>query len=530
MSRVILGLGATISSTDVAVIDSNSEALGVPRLVLMENAGRSVAEVVAERLRPGAHVLVYAGPGGNGGDGLVAARHLAFRGYRVTVVLASRPESLRGMETRSMYEALEAMDYSVEVEVVRDPCRFVPPEADAVIDALLGVGLRGAPRSPYRELIEAINASSTSLRVAVDVPSGLNADTGETPGAHVKADVTVTFHKPKPGLLRRPDVVGELIVAPIGVPPEAEMYYGPGDVEHRVPRRGWETRKGKAGRVLVIGGSEHYIGAPILAAMAAEAGGVDLVFLASNRATIEAAMSKRPTLVPVKLEDPYLAPHHIDRLRPYIMRVDAIAIGMGLGVKPETGRALALVLDEARRHQKPVVVDADGLKLLHMVGLDRLQGVLAVLTPHDGEFEKLFGKKPSPVTCMPERIQDAAEAATAAYGSVVLLKGPVDVIASPTRARLNKTGAPSMSAGGTGDILAGLVAAMLAKKLDPFDAAGIAAYVNGAAGSLAYSEKGDAATALDVLEKIPLVLHEPASFAKEAVLYRRLPLRSTCRA
>lgn len=527
MPRVLLGLGPAITSLDVAVVDANSEALGVPRLLLMENAGRAVADVVAERTRPGGRVAVYAGPGGNGGDGLAAARHLALRGYSVTVyLLGSGPRDIRSQEARAMYEALEAMDYSVDIVHVRDPSRVPVAYADAVIDALLGVGLRGAPRSPYREAIEAINEAD-SLKVAVDVPSGLDADTGEAPGAAVKADVTVTLHKPKPGLYRRPDLVGELVVAEIGVPPEAEIYVGPGDVARRVPRRTWETRKGRAGRVLVVGGSVDYVGAPIIAARAAEAAGVDLVFLASTPNVVEAAAAQRPSIIPVRLEGhPWLHPSHVERLETLLRRVDAVALGMGAGLAEETGEALRLLVEKALEAGKPVVLDADALK--HAAGWRQLLGKGVVVTPHDAEFEKLFGKRPAPVTCIPRRIEDAAEAAQQHPGLTVLLKGPVDVVAEATRARLNKTGAPSMSAGGTGDSLAGLTAAMLAKGLDTFNAAAVAAYVNGAAGALAYHELGDSATVMDLLERIPRVLNAPEEVARDAVVYRRLPLRSTC--
>jgi len=527
LPRVLLGLGPMITSLDVAVVDANAEALGVSRLLLMENAGRAVADVVAERTRPGGRVAVYAGPGGNGGDGLAAARHLALRGYSVTVyLLASGPRDLRSPETRAMYEALEVMDYSVELLHVRDPGRVPVPEADTVVDALLGVGLRGAPRSPYREAIDAVNQAD-ALKVAVDVPSGLDADTGEAPGAVVRADVTVTLHKPKPGLYRRPDLVGELVVAEIGVPPEAEIYVGPGDVARRVPRRSWEARKGRAGRVLVVGGSRDYVGAPIIAARAAEAAGVDLVFLASTPNVVEAAAAQRPSIIPVRLEGhPALHPDHVAVLERLIRRVDAVAAGMGAGLAEETGEALRLIVEKALEAGKPVVLDADALK--HAASWRSLLGKGVVVTPHDAEFERLFGKRPAPVTCIPRRIEDAAEAAQSRPGLTVLLKGPVDVIAEATRARLNKTGAPSMSAGGTGDSLAGLVAAMLAKGLSGFDAAAVAAYVNGAAGALAYRELGDSATVLDLLERIPHVLKAPEEVAGSALVYRRLPLRSTC--
>ena len=527
MEAVILGFGPVIGSREVAIVDANSEALGVPRLLLMENAGRAVAEAVAARTRPGAMVVVYAGPGGNGGDGLAAARHLAFTGRRVVVYLVSPAGAPKSPEAKAMFEALLRMDYSVSLHVVKG-CEVppVPEGAEAVVDALLGVGIRGAPRPPYREAIRAINESN-ALRVAVDVPSGLDADTGEAPGDVVRADVTVTLHKPKPGLLKRRDLAGEIIVASIGVPPEAEVYVGPGDVAHRLPHRGWETRKGRAGRVLIVGGSEDFTGAPLLAAMAAEAAGVDLVYIASTPNVASAAASK-PTLIPVRLEGhPRLHPDHVDRVKRWIDRADAVAIGMGLGSPSEVADAVAELVSYARERGKPVVVDADALKAAAQRP-EILEGPGVLATPHDREFEIVFGEEPPPVTCITERVNAAARAARGRRGLTILLKGPVDVVTDGARARLNKTGAPSMSVGGTGDTLAGVAAALLAKKLPVFDAAALAAYINGAAGALAYREKGDSATTLDLIARIPEVIHEPEKRAREHTVYERLPLFSSC--
>ncbi len=520
------GLGPNILSKDVHAIDTNSEWLGVSRLQLMENAGRSVADAIAERIGKGGHVVIYAGSGGNGGDGLTAARHLAYMGYSVDVVLVSRPEQIRSEETRRMYEILLSMDMSVAIQVTRSATEIAPVDADAVVDALLGVGVRGAPRSPYREAIEAINASK-GLKVAIDVPSGLDPDTGKTPGVYVKADITVTFHKPKPGLIARPDVVGELIVASIGVPPEAEIYVGPGDVESRVPKRAWLFHKGMAGRVLVIGGSIDFVGAPIIAAIAAEKTGVDLVYLAAPSNVIRAA-SNHFTIIPIELRNhPWLHPEHIKILEPFITRADSIAIGMGMGLHEESWEAFRYIIELAKKQGKPVIVDADGLKHLSR-NLDLL-GENIVITPHEAEFEKLFREKPEPVDKIMSRSRVAARKARE-HRTTILLKGPIDVITDGKRVRLNKTGAPAMSVGGTGDALAGITAALLAKHLEPFDAACIAAFINGVAGGLAYLDKGDSMTAADLLEKIPIVLNNPLEAAKKATIYRSIKYREKIRA
>lgn len=517
-----LGLGDTISSLDVAVIDANSEALGVSRLQLMENAGRSVAEELARRVPNGSRVAVLAGPGGNGGDGLAAARHLAYMGYRVDVILLAKPEDIRSPEARSMYEALEVMDITVDITIARDPRRISLEGYDAVVDALLGTGLRGPPRSPYAEAIEAVNRAN-ALKLSVDVPSGLDSDTGEAPGPVVRADVTVTLHKPKPGLFRRPDLVGELVVASIGAPPEAEIYVGPGDVAYRVPRRSWRTHKGQAGRVLIIGGSQGFVGAPVISALAAQRAGLDLVYLAAPTRVVEAA-ARYPTIIPVELEGPYLSPEHVDRLLAVAQRADAVAIGMGLGLEEATQEAVRELLARLPPG-KPVVVDADALKALS-TSRELIRGNM-VLTPHEAEFARLFGAKPAPVEKIEARVADAAQQARLHGNATILLKGPVDVITDGRRARLNKAGAPAMSTGGTGDALAGLAAALLAKGVEPFHAACIAAYVNGAAGALAYREYGESMTALDLVDRIHLVLKDPLGLAGSSILYRRLPLEKT---
>ncbi|HIQ23610.1 MAG TPA: NAD(P)H-hydrate dehydratase [Pyrodictium delaneyi] len=524
--RVQIGLGSHITSVDVSVIDANSEALGVSRLQLMENAGRSVAEELAKRAERGSRIAVLAGPGGNGGDGLAAARHIAYMGYSVDVVLLAKPSEIRSPEARAMYEAVELMDTTMGLRVVRSPCDIDLHGYDAVVDALLGTGLKGAPRSPYAEAIDAIN-SADALKIAVDVPSGLNADTGETPGPCVKADVTVTFHKPKPGLLKRPDLVGELIVASIGAPPEAEVYVGPGDVLYRVPRRSWHTHKGQAGRVLVIGGSEDFIGAPIISALAAQRIGVDLVYIAAPSKVITAA-SKHPILIPVELKDaPRLSPGHVDTILRVAERVDSIVIGMGLGLNRDTQKAVKELLARIPK-DKPVVLDADALKI---VSDDReLIRHNMVLTPHEAEFHKVFGVKPASIEELPARIMDAVQQARLHSNVTIILKGPIDVITDGARARLNKTGAPAMSAGGTGDTLAGITGALLAKGLKPFDAACVAAYINGAAGALAYKKYGESMNAVDLIRHIHVVLNDPARVAKEALIYRRLPVKRTAMA
>ncbi len=519
----IPGCPETVTSRESRIIDLNSEALGVSTIQLMEAAGRAIADTVESLLGgvSGKLVVVFAGPGGNGGDGMAAARYLASRGARVVVYLLGRPQEIGVEASRRQYEALELMDVSVELKVVRTPEDL--PEAvraDAIIDALLGVGVRGPVKGLYARAIELINRSQ-GLRVAVDVPSGLDPDTGNVLGVAVKADATVTLHRPKPGLLKRPELVGKLVVADIGVPPEACIYVGPGDLMVLYPRRSWFSHKGENGRVLVVGGSAAYTGAPRLTALAALRTGVDLVYLAAPEPVVEAA-AVVPDIVPVKLRGEILTREHLDKLVKVLDRVDALAVGPGLGLEDETREAVLALIEEVKRRSVPVVADADALK--HLASRRELLGRGMVVTPHAGEYRILFGGQ-LPAQLL-ERVKQVVEASRKHGGVVVLLKGVVDIITDGSRVKLNKCHAPAMTVGGTGDTLTGIVAALAAKKLNLFEAAYLGAFINGLAGCIAYAEKGESMTASDLVDCIPKALKNPMEEFRRTLVYRRLPTSS----
>ena len=264
-----------ISSKDMRIADENASFLGLSRLLLMENAGRAVAEELFRRLNglKGRKVVVVAGLGNNGGDGMVAARHMASMGAEVCIILLGREEDIRTEEARANWAVLKNMFLTVRLRTARTPeelrsawSELGAEEVDAIVDAIFGTGIRGRIRSPYSDAIELINrASEKALVVSVDLPSGLDPDTGQPSEPTVKADLTITMHKPKPGLLapEAREFVGELIVANIGMPPEAEFFVGPGDLRAYLrPRRPPHAKKGDFGRILVVGGGPDYSGAP----------------------------------------------------------------------------------------------------------------------------------------------------------------------------------------------------------------------------------------------------------------------------
>ena len=465
-------------------LELNAEYFGVSRLLLMENAGHSVALEVSSRFKPGKSVVVFCGLGGNGGDGFVAARHLSCMGFKVKVILAGKNKDILDKATLENWRAIQFLSDTIPVEEVYDSALAPETTADIVIDALLGTGAKGSLRPPILQLVERINEMK-AFRVAVDVPTGIDADTGTVLGEAVKANLTVTFHRTKKGLEKARKHVGELVVKSIGLPEEFEQFAGPGDVLLVAKPRPSESHKGDFGRLLVVGGSETFSGAPTLVAQAALRTGVDLAYVAAPEKTAYAISSLSPDLITIKLEGRHLNPNNLETLKPYVEVSDAVVLGPGLGLHPETREAVKDVVETVEKSRKPLLLDADGLK--SFAEFKRKLDVPLVLTPHAGEYAILTGKKP-PEPLLEKALQVQRTATT--LNATVLLKGPVDVVSDGKRVKLNFTGNPGMTVGGTGDVLSGITGAFLAQKADCFEAAVAAAFVNGAVGTLSSKNWG----------------------------------------
>jgi hydroxyethylthiazole kinase-like uncharacterized protein yjeF len=497
-----------ITSREMRILEVNSEYFGVPRLLLMENAGHCVACQIASRFKPGKRVVLFCGLGGNGGDGFVAARHLSSKGFRTTIVLAGKANDISDKAAWVNWKALEFLKEAIPVHEVYDSSLIPELDAEIVIDALLGTGTKGKLRPPILQLTRKINEMK-AFRVAVDVPTGIDADSGEVLGAAVKADLTVTFHKSKIGLEMAKKHVGELVVAGIGLPTEFEGYAGPGDVLAITKLRLAGSHKGDFGRLLVVGGSETFSGAPALVAQAALRTGVDLAYLSAPERTAYAISSISPDLITVKLKGTHLNLGNISELEEYIKVSNAVAAGPGLGLHEETRTSVKRLVDAVEQARKPLLLDADALKAF--ASFKKKLKVPLVLTPHAGEFEILTGKKiPDSLAQKAMQVQKTASA----LGAVLLLKGHVDIISDGKRTKLNFTGNPGMTVGGTGDVLSGIVGAFLAQGVNPFEAAVAGAFVNGAAGDFVFSEKGAHMMASDLFEWIPHVLNDPMDHVK----------------
>jgi hydroxyethylthiazole kinase-like uncharacterized protein yjeF len=415
---------------------------------LMERAGRAVAEVILEDFEDARQITVVCGSGNNGGDGRVAARVLEEGGRDVRIV-ESKPED--------------------EEKELGDP--------DLIVDALFGTGFEGAPRPGAARLIEQMNAAGADV-VAVDVPSGVDASTGEVSGAAVDAWATVTFHAEKVGLDVTPGAfhAGEIDVADIGLEPvETEHARVTDEILELVPLRAPEDNKYTAGHVLVVGGSPGLTGAPSLTAMAAMRADAGYVTVASPRSSLRVFELRLLEAVKHPLPEDgegRLMPEAAEQVIEWAEKAHAVALGPGLGRSAGVGEVVRSLLAEVAL---PTVVDADALFELEPGDWPAPR----VLTPHEGELARLLGTESSWVAA--HRLE-AARRAVERFECVVVLKGEGTIVAAPGEGMLVCPGFPSLATAGTGDVLTGIIAAFLAKGMEPrlAAAAGVTAQVQAA--------------------------------------------------
>ena len=478
---------ALASADEMRALDRHAiETLGVPGELLMESAGRAVAEAVLGLLAPGASVLVVCGRGNNGGDGLVAARHLHALGVPVRVALLGSASSLRGDAAANLRRA-RAAGVPIESE------RWRAPAAGVIVDAIFGTGLsrpvEGTAASSIRR-IAAIRAAHPDLLrvVAVDLPSGLCADTGQVLGTAAPADLTVTLALPKPGLALEPgrSLAGRVRVARIGSAEAAPgvalatalwTFAGAGA---RLPARPEDGHKGSFGHALLVAGSEGKTGAAALAAYGAARSGAGLVTIACPAGlndVLELLCTEAMTAPVPDTAQRAFAASAAEAVLALAATREAVGLGPGIGRSAET---LAFVTAVAKRLERPLALDADAL-FAFAGEPERLASRSApcVLTPHPGEAAALLGSNAAALNR--DRL-GAARRLAKLTGSVVLLKGAATVTAAPDgRAVVNPTGGPALASGGTGDVLLGIVTGYLAQGLEAFEAAALAAFVHGAA-------------------------------------------------
>ncbi len=495
------------------------QQLGIPGVVLMENAGRACCARFVEHFgdRSASPVLVVAGKGNNGGDGYVMARVLAEQGWQVSTLVLAEEKAIGG-DARVMLEILQRLN--LPVEFVTDSSRlsscFSAYAPTIVIDAIFGTGLKSDVRGLQAEAIGLINASAAAV-FAVDIPSGVDGSTGRVCGQAIRADLTVTFDHAKIGHGCQPGAAyaGCLAVVDIGIPlrgrPDfaSQVQLVDSAVACRlVPERPAVGHKGKFGHLLIVAGSPGKTGAAALAGDSAVRSGCGLVTVATPLSVhdiIEVKLTEAMS-IPLSDRDGFLVGDAAAEIEELLQSRHALAFGPGLGQSEELVELVGQLIPAL---QSPAVIDADGLNLLarHLDVLKQRNDVPLVLTPHPGEMSRLCGLTVAEIEG--NRYETARQFACE-HGVVLLLKGARTVIAAPDgRVNINATGNDGLASGGSGDVLTGLIGGLLAQGLDGFAAATLGAWLHGRAAELIAISQGTAGMAAsDLLTQLPVAREE----------------------
>ena len=487
----------------------------------MESAGKSLAEEVGKiavyTFSKPVKVVIFTGSGGNGGDGFVAARYLLNRGYDVDIYMLK--DNIRSKEAKVNFEILQNMKprlsrlniYNLKTleDINNTEVAKSTNSEYVIVDGLLGTGFKGNLQTNVKRAIEIINQSS-GIKISVDVPSGMDPLTGEVNDLAVVPDYTISFHKIKTGVRDADEeLVGGLVTADIGIPFEAEYFVSYWDFL-RLKNRDENSHKGNNGRLLIVGGSKDYSGAPAIAGMAAIGAGADLVYVATPEKSAEAIKSTSPDLIVKSLEGDKLSLKHSEEILEMADNVDAVLIGPGAGIDDETSKLFNVLVTKIK---KPIVLDADSLKQVELSLIKNREDI--ILTPHIFEFKSFFNINDDlkldidsyDFNKVDENITQFQQI-TRQIKATVLVKGKYDLILSGTRFRINKSGNAGMTVGGTGDALAGISASLLAQGLNSFDSACLGVFINGLAGERAFDVKGNGFSATDLVSYIGNVIKD----------------------
>ena len=511
-----------VTAQQMLEIEDRAEAGGVSKDVLMENAGLAVADYIRGQVRNlvGMTVVVLVGPGNNGGDGLVAARYLDAWGARVTICLCrnnpahqGKVDFLRGKRVTII--RLEDDDGPAQL---RESLHL----AQIVLDSILGTGrsrpITGTTAEALDLLREARAGNESPRLMALDVPTGLDADTGSVDSKTVPSDETLTLGNPKAGLYRFPgaEYTGKAEVLNIGIPNglDSEIAFDLMTDDwagSTLPDRPMSGHKGTFGKALIVGGSSLYVGAPYLAATAAGRVGAGLVTLSVPQSLQMAVAAKavEPTYLPLPEESPGVPQADAAELiAEQAKGYQALLIGPGIGQADSTREMAAKLLFHGRQHP-PIVVDADGLNVLASTSESWWNDFpqKAILTPHPGEMARLTGRSTKDIQ---EHREEIAVESAVMWRKIVVLKGAFTVVAYPHgRSRLSPFANPAMATAGTGDVLAGTITGLLAQGVEPEDAAALGVYLHGMAGERVRSQIGDAGMlAGDLLPELPRAIRD----------------------
>lgn len=505
-----------ISSEEVAILDNNSEWLGIPKSYLMECAGYSFTMEIIKRYNlnknSSSKVIIFCGTGNNGGDGFVVARHLSSFGIRSLVVLLGKPNNIRTQEAKQNWDIISnSLNYLIQIRLIRDSTDIKSLSTaldesngfNIIVDGLLGTGIKGNIREPVSTAIDFINKLKKVREipiVSIDVPSGLDPNTGIVAHKAVKSDLVITFHRNKRCMTTDSEYIKEICVKSIGIPWEASLFVGRGDLIPTLKIRDIDNHKGQFGRFLVIGGSKNYSGAPAYSSLTGIHFGCDLVITYVPQVVGDVIRNYSPNLIVRTQPGDWLNSHALDEISWLIEWSNAIVIGPGMGTEKETETLLVKLLDRLKKGNKSFVLDADALKLIKD-HLDLIKGQPVILTPHEEELKIMTNVELPPYNSIEERGKIIFNLANE-LEVTLLVKGPYDFISNGKQLKVNRTGCPEMSMGGTGDVLAGLCASFLTTDNDSFKSACSAAFFNGYLGEYCKKTIGPRFTTTHMIKNI----------------------------
>jgi NAD(P)H-hydrate epimerase len=500
--------------------ETTIKTCGIPGLLLMENAGRGVVEIIKQKFPSleSKNVIVVCGKGNNGGDGFVIARLLSSSCATVSVLLMASPSDLKG-DAKMNFEILQkvAKKSAHKILLHRYSKKILPSfrKPDIIIDAIFGTGFSGSVRKPFKDVINWMNKQETQI-VAVDIPSGVNGTTGVVENCAVRASITVTIGSIKSGLLctKGRELVGSLLVADIGIPQSISensrlktFLVEETDVHRLIPKRPIHAHKYSVGKVLVLAGSKGLTGAAALCSISAMRAGAGAVILGTPEPVYPILARKLTEVMTFPLpatNDGTLSLDALGGIREKLPWADALIIGPGLSQNLETQQLILKILFEYRGK---ILIDADGLNAIAANGISQLRSARAqfILTPHVGEFSRLTGL--SPVDVEHRRIE-AARVFAKKIGFTTVLKGVPTVTASNDgTCFLNSTGNPGMATAGSGDVLSGIIASLWAQGIQEVDAAYAGVYLHGLSGDLAAKKIGEhGLLANDLIEYLPAAM------------------------
>jgi NAD(P)H-hydrate epimerase len=515
-----------VSAAEMREIDRvTSDRFGVPSLTLMENAGTAVADFVASQYPSAKRIGVICGKGNNGGDGFVVARQLHQAGKEVRVLLLAEPAELRG-DAAEMFTKLPIAPVTVTShDQLKAASARAVFGADVLVDAILGTGFRPPVSGLYAEAIAALNAVSAPV-VAVDIPSGADADVmGEQVGAVARADAVVTFTAPRPAHIFGMLTAGPTVISPIGSPDQAIVsslqlnVITPRDLAPLIGPRPRAANKGSFGHVLLLGGSLGKAGAAAMAGMAVLRAGAGLSTVATAKSVMATVAGFHPELMTEPLDDTDAGSISVRALQQGRMdslaeRKTVLAVGPGISRNSETAE---FVREVVKKYKVPVVLDADGLNAFEdrAAELKKIAGTL-IITPHPGEMARLIG---STIPAVQHGRLNVARTFAREHDAIVVLKGHRTLIAQPDgTVWVNTTGNPGMATGGTGDILTGMVAGLIAQNPDRIaDAVMAAVHLHGLAGDVACESMGEQSlVATDLLKALPEAFRRTRRAAQES--------------